>query len=218
MWTANTPPLSSYPKHTNARTRKKSVEFLSLAADMTKKRKEEEKEEGSSTGTGPHASNGDSIPDSEYYRQLCATFSKSMAYIAYIMFCKLLGQIYLQDCLCNADLVEQLAYSHDEVAQPFSPLTKIFTDPISLDTDTASDSSDSEDDEDDEEVEVTMARDAALKVGPIVAVTGLNMEESGFRKSSWFVDLEEVDIEETVDVSVRVSVCEKVCGVCCCFS
>ena len=43
-----------------------------------------------------------------------------------------------------------------------------------------------------------MAMEAVLKVGPIAAVTGLNMEEAGFRKSSWFVDLEEGEKEEGV--------------------
>ena len=203
VWTAHTDTLSSSLKH--QRERKKSVEFHShLADDKDKMRKHEEDEESSSTGTGPHTNNGDSIPDSEYYRQLCATFSKAMAYSSYITFCRLLGQYYLQDCLCNADLVEQLAYSHDEVAQPASPLAS-----IGLDVDITSDSSGSEEDDDydDEEVDVTMARDAALKVGPIVAVTGLNMEESGFRKSSWFVELEEQETEEAMDVSVCVCVC-----------
>lgn len=208
MRTSHAQPLTSSLKHTTSPLRaRKSVEFQSLAAELDKKREEEEEEERSSTGTGPPV-NTDSIPDSEYYRQLSTTFSKAMVHSSYITFCKLLGQYYLQDCLCNVDLIEQLAYSHDEEAQPYT-LTSIFTDPVSLDPDTTSDSSGSEndDDYDDEEIEVTVARDAALKVGPVVAVTGLNMEEAGFRKSSWFVDLEDHENEEATpnkDVSVCI--------------
>ena len=103
--------------------------------------------------------------------------------------------------LLNADLIEQLAYSHDEEARPDSPPATIFTDPGAVDLDATSDSSDSEseeeDDDEDEEEETAVARDAALKVGPVVALTQLNMEEAGFRKSSWFVDLEDNVSEET---------------------
>ena len=127
------------------------------------------------------------IQDNEVYCQLCATFSKAVAHFSYINFCKLLGQYYLQDSLRNADMIEQIIYSHDEVANPNSPLVSILTDPVDCNSDTNSDSK-SEDDSDDDDV--GMARDAALMVGPIAAVTGLNLEEAGFRKSSWFVELE----------------------------
>lgn len=144
------------------------------------------------TGSLEEGGGGDTpssyVPDSEAYRQLCITFSKAMAHSAYVNFCKLLGQYYLADCLCNAELIEQIAYSHDEVAHPNSPLTSILTESFSCDSDTNSDGGSDEDSDDDD---MGVARDAAIKVGPIAAVTGLNMEESGFRKSSWFVDLEE---------------------------
>lgn len=136
--------------------------------------------------------------DGEVMKQLCNTFSKAMAHSAYIQFCKLLGQYYLHDCLCNADLIEQIAYSHDEVAQPTSPLASILTDPVGYDSDTNSEASSNDDSDDDD---VGMVRDAVLKVGPIAAVTGLGMEESGFRKSSWFVDLE--DEEEATAVPLK---------------
>ena len=185
----------------------KTVEFRSHMSDKgnidNKGKEATEKVKVPSMGSGSHG-NSDGVPNSEYYRQLCTTFSKAMAHYSYVAICRLLGQYYLKDCLCNADLVEQLAYSHDEMTQPYSPLTTIFTDAISLDADTTSDSSDEEEEEEEEEEEdeVTVARDAALKVGPIVAVTGLNMEVAGFRKSSWFVTLEEHEIEEAVDVNV----------------
>ena len=80
---------------------------------------------------------------------------------------------------------------------PNSPLASILTEAISCDSDTDSNSSSDESDED-----VGIAREAALKVGPIAAVTGLNLEEAGFRKSSWFVDLEEMNEEESASSPV----------------
>lgn len=133
-----------------------------------------------------------SDPNSEIFKQLCSTFSKSMAHSSYVDFCKLLGQYNLRGCLFDVDLIENLVYSHDEVAQPNSPLTSVFTDSISLESDSGSDIDSLEDSDDD----AVVARDAALKVGPVVAVTGLSMDESGFRKSSWFVDLDEEEPEE----------------------
>ena len=167
-------PLTSSLKQSGSTSRPeaKTVEFHPLT------------EAHDSTQPGDGAN---SVLESEAYKQLCTTFSKAMAHSAYVDFCKLLGQYYVHDCLCNAELIEQIAYSHDEMAQPSSPLGSILTESLNCDSDTNSDSN--SEDESDEDVGV--ARDAVLKVGPIVAVTGLNMEESGFRKSSWFVDLEE---------------------------
>lgn len=139
------------------------------------------------------------VPDNEVYRQLCATFSKAMAHSAYVCFCMLLGQYSLHNSLCNAELIEQIAYSHDEVAHPSSPLASILTEPLSCDSDTSSESWSDADSDDD----VGIARDAALKVGPIAAVTGLGMEEAGFRKSSWFVDLEGMEKEDVGGREVR---------------
>ena len=170
--------------------------------------KSQTEEEGSATGTGKI--HPDNIQESEYYKQLSTTFSRALVHSSYITFCKLLGQYYLQDILVNAELIEQLAYSHDEEARPNSPPATIFTDPVTLDTGAASDSSDesdNDDEKDEEGEESAVARDAVLKVGPVVALTQLNMEDSGFRKSSWFVDLTENTTEEptstTKDVSVR---------------
>lgn len=181
----------------------------------------EAEEEGSATGTGNIQS--DTLQDSEYYKQLSTTFSKSLVHSSYITFCKLLGQYYLQDVLLNADLIEELAYSHDEEVRPYTPPSSIFSDPIINDTDITSDSSDESDNEEgevegeEEEVETAAARDAALKVGPVVALTQLNMEEAGFRKSSWFVDLDDNVTEETSPTNKEVRGCQisgigKKCG------
>ncbi len=198
----NTQSLTSSMKNPNStRVSNKTVEFKTSEVE----------EEGSATGTGSiHA---DNIQDSEYYKQLSTTFSKSLVHSSYITFCKLLGQYYLQDMLLNADLIEQLAYSHDEEVRPYTPPTSIFSDPIINDTDTTSDSSDESDSEEDgvegeeEEAETVAARDAALKVGPVVALTQLNMEEAGFRKSSWFVDLDDNVTEETSPTNKEVRGC-----------
>ena len=92
-------PVSSSLKHTGggstSRPEAKTVEFHPL--------------------TEPVEKEGSNLLDSEAYQQLCATFSKPMAHSAYVIFCKLLGQIYLQDCLYNSELIEQLAYTHDKV-------------------------------------------------------------------------------------------------------
>ena len=94
----------------------------------------------------------------------------------------------MHNSLTNAELIEAIAYSHDNEAQSHSsPLASILTEHLSGDSDTNSESGSDVDSDSD----LGVVRDAALKVGPIVAVTGLNMEEAGFRKSSWFVDLEE---------------------------
>lgn len=181
-------PLTSSMKQpgSSSRPEAKTVEFHPLTESL--------KEPQASEGAG-------SVLDSEAYKQLCTTFSKAMAHLAYVDFCKLLGQHYVQKWLCNADLIEQIAYSHDEMSKPSSPLSSILTEPLHADSDTNSDASSDEESDD----EVGVVRDAALKVGPIAAVTGLNMEESGFRKSSWFVDLDEK--EDTAN--------KEVCIVCC---
>jgi hypothetical protein len=180
-------PIPPSLKHNPSHPESKVVEFHPLTESLD----------------DPKPSNAASnhVPDSEAYRQLCTTFSKAMAHSAYVTFCMLLGQYYLHDCLCNAELIEQIAYSHDEMERPHSPLTSILTEALSCDSDTNSESG-SSDDSDDEDV--GMARDAALKVGPIAAVTGLGMEEAGFRKSSWFVDLDGVEVEAAAGKEVRM--------------
>lgn len=124
--------------------------------------------------------------ESETYRQVCATFSKPMAHNSYIQFCRLLGQYNLGAQLYNRELIEQIAYGHDEASQPKSPLPNVLTE-LSPDSDL---SSESDDDSDGGEMSGEK-RDAAIKVGPIIAITGLGKEASGFGRSSWFVDLDE---------------------------
>ena len=183
-------PLSPSPKHAS-HPEAKPVEFHPLTESL----------DDPKSGDDPKSSDTPSyMPDSEVYRQLCTTFSKAMAHTAYVNFCMLLGQYYLHDCLCNADLIEQIAYSHDEMEHPQSPLTSILTETLSCDSDTNSESESDEESDDD----MGMARDAALKVGPIAAVTGLGMEEAGFRKSSWFVDLEGVEKDDAGGREVRM--------------
>ena len=124
--------------------------------------------------------------ESETYRQVCATFSRPMAHNSYIQFCRLLGQYNLGDKLYNRELIEQIAYGHDEAAQPKSPLPNVLAE-LEPESDP---SSESEDDSDGGESSIEK-RDAAIKVGPIIAVTGLGKDASGFGRSSWFVALDE---------------------------
>ena len=128
------------------------------------------------------------LGENETYRQVCATFSKPMAHNSYIQFCRLLGQLNLGAKLSNTDLIEQIAYGHDDASQPKSPLANVLTE-VYPESDL---SSESDDDSDGGEASVE-TRDAAIKVGPIIAVTGLGKEASGFGRSSWFVDLNESD-------------------------
>ena len=125
------------------------------------------------------------LGESETYRQVCATFSRPMAHNSYIQFCRLLGQYNLGDKLYNRELIEQIAYGHDEAAQPKSPLPNVLTEPAP-----ESDLSSESDDDSDGDMSIEK-RDAAIKVGPIIAVTGLGKDASGFGRSSWFVDLNE---------------------------
>lgn len=125
------------------------------------------------------------LGESETYRQVCATFSKPMAHNSYIQFCRLLGQYNLGAKLYNTELIEQIAYGHDEATQPKSPLPDVLSEP-SVESDLSSESEDDSDGETGLEL-----RDAAIKVGPIIAVTGLGKDASGFGRSSWFVDLHE---------------------------
>ena len=109
-----------------------------------------------------------------------------MAHNSYIQFCRLLGQYNLGDKLYNRELIEQIAYGHDEAAQPKSPLPNVLAE-LEPESDP---SSESEDDSDGGETSIEK-RDAAIKVGPIIAVTGLGKDASGFGRSSWFVSLDE---------------------------
>ena len=126
------------------------------------------------------------LGENETYRQVCATFSKLMAYTSYVKFCQLLGQYNLGAKLYNTELIEQITYGHDETMLPKSPLPNILSE-----TPPDSDySSESDDDSDGGETSFEK-KEAAIKVGPIIAVTGLGKDASGFGRSSWFVDLDE---------------------------
>ena len=130
------------------------------------------------------------IEENEAYRQVCATFSPAMALAAYIPFCRLLGQINLNKNLYNTDLIEHIAYSHDKVAQPNSPLPNVWDRPDSE----SESSSDSEDETSSGEDLDDSWRDVAMKLGPVAAIhgkSGLGSDAAGFGRSSWFVDLEE---------------------------
>lgn len=126
------------------------------------------------------------LGESETYRQLCATFSKLMAYNSYIQFCHLLGQYNLRAKLYNTELIEQIFYGHDETTLPKNPLPNVLSE-----TPPNSDLSSESDDDSDVEDPSFEKKEAAIKVGPIIAVTGLGKDASGFGRSSWFVDLNE---------------------------
>lgn len=148
------------------------------------------------------------LGESETYRQVCATFSRPMAHSSYIQFCRLLGQYNLGDKLYNRELIEQIAYGHDEAVQPKSPLPNVLTEPAP-----ESDlSSESEDDSDGETL--IEKRDAAIKVGPIIAVTGLGKDASGFGRSSWFVDLDEKEESARESIAKEEEVKEITIGTC----
>ena len=130
------------------------------------------------------------IEETEVYKQLCTTFSPAMAHAAYIPFCLLLGQIKLNCHLYNTDLIEQIAYGHDKVAQPNSPLPTVLE---TLDKDDTSDESsgsehdDTSDDEDD--------RNFAMMT-VVHNKSGLAEDAARFGRSSWFVELEKIEGEE----------------------
>ena len=130
------------------------------------------------------------IEENETYRQVCATFSPAMAHAAYVPFCLLLGQINLNKNLYNTDLIEHIAYSHDKVAQPNSPLPSVWDMPdMKSESSSGSESETSSGDDFDDSW-----RDVAMKLGPVAAIhgkSGLGSDAAGFGRSSWFVDLEE---------------------------
>ena len=132
------------------------------------------------------------VEDNESFRQICATFSSAMAHAAYIPFCILIGQIQLNKNLYNTELIENIAYSHDEVAKPNSLLPSVWeTDQILVpDSESESGSEESNDDEANDDLKY----DVALKFGPVVALhgkSGLGEDSCSFGRSNWFVDLDE---------------------------
>ena len=90
----------------------------------------------------------------------------------------------LNSRLRNTDLVEYIAYKHDEEAKTAGvTIPRALADLPDEDSDLSSPPlSDSEDDP---------QHDAMLRVGPVTAVTGLGKDEAGFSRTVWFVDLEE---------------------------
>ena len=140
------------------------------------------------------------IENSEAFRQVCATFSTAMAHAAYVPFCRLLGQFTLNDKLYNTELIESIAYSHDQKAQP-SPLQTIF-DVLEEESEASSDSKTDEDSEDD------LDGNLALKLGPVAAISGksgLGGDSASFGKPLWFVKLnDEGDGMRSEEVSERV--------------
>lgn len=126
------------------------------------------------------------LGESETYRQICATFSKPMACNSYIEFCRLLGQYNLGAKLYNTELIEQITYDHDEATLSMSPLPNVLSE-----TPPESNLSSESDDDSDGGDTFLEKKDAATKVGPIIAITHLGKDASGFGRSSWFVDLDE---------------------------
>ena len=158
---------------------------------------------GTVIATSPKEDTTTLFENSEAFRQVCTTFSPAMAHAAYVPFCRLLGQYTLNNQLFNTDLIESIAYSHDQKAQP-SPLPSIFD---ALEDDALS-SSDSESEENsDEDIDESFV----LKLGPIAAISaksGLGDDSASFGQSSWFVDLtEEGDREGVKNEEVCVCVC-----------
>ena len=142
------------------------------------------------------------IENSEAFRQVCATFSPAMAHAAYVPFCRLLGQFTLNNKLYNTDLIERIAYGHDQKAQP-SPLQTIF-DVIDEESEASSDSKTDEDTEED------FDDNLALKLGPVAAISGksgLGGDSVSFGKSLWFVKLnDEGDSLKSEEVSKSAGV------------
>ena len=128
--------------------------------------------------------------------QLCHTFNHAMAHAAYIPFCLALGQINVGKLLGKkVDLIEQMAYSYDEVIHK-SVLPCVFHDEDYIDMEKegmATESSDSEvekgsDDEED------LQGEAALTLGPlgsIHVIKKLDKDATSFGRSNWFIDLRE---------------------------
>lgn len=148
------------------------------------------------TPTDPPAA----APVNEAYTQVCLTFSPTMAHASYIPFCRLLGQYNLNGQLYNTDLIEHIVYKLDDSERPKSPIPTVFYETSDTETDR---SSETEDDDEHSDSESGFDRDAALKVGPIAAITGLSPEATDFGKSSWFVDLDSDD-ETTTKVEGEV--------------
>ena len=142
------------------------------------------------------------VPDNEAYRQVCLTFSPAMAHASYVPFCRLLGQYYLNDQLYNTDLIEQIVYKQDDSVRSKSPLPTVLCETSDSESDL---SSEAEDEDENSDSEAGFERDAALKVGPIAAITGLGQDSTDFGRSSWFVNLEGEETGTKVEEEVRKS-------------
>ena len=131
--------------------------------------------------------------------QLCHTFNDAMANKAYVPFCLILGQINVGKLLDKRDLVEQMAYSYDEVKHKSALPCVLHSEDYSLEEeglvvmDDAS--SDVEKGSDDEE---NVQEEATFSLGPmgsIHAIKKLDKEATSFGRSNWFVELNEVEGE-----------------------
>eukprot|EP00731_Ephydatia_muelleri_P027848 Em0019g721a len=144
--------------------------------------------------------------------QLCRTFNDAMANAAYVPFCLILGQINVGKLLSKKDLVEQMAYSYDEVKHKSALPCVFHTEDYSVDDEETSvedkgseevekgsavdkGSSDDEKGSDDEE---NVQEEAAFRLGPmgsIHAIKKLDKQATSFGRSNWFVELNEVEGE-----------------------
>ena len=139
----------------------------------------------------------------DIFSQLSHTFNHAMAHAAYIPFCLTLGQINVGKLLNKKDLVEQMAYSYDEVTHKRT-LPCVFhpgdykTEEEEEGEEVTNESSDSDVDkpsDDEEDIQL----DAALSLGPmgsIHVIKKLDKEATNFGRSTWFVDAEGEGVEK----------------------
>lgn len=141
---------------------------------------------------------------SEALEQLQATFTPAMAHATYIPFCMLIGQIKITNELQNSELIEQIAYSYDDVKEKIS-LLSVF--PTSEDEPSSLSSTESEDSTAEE---FDTVRDITIKLGPVVALQkkrGLGEDAINFGRPSWFVNLQhESSIDSTGNVVTSAGV------------
>ena len=56
----------------------------------------------------------DETERSSLYKDLYDTFTPSLAYYSYVLFCRVLGDYYMESTLYNSELIWQLCTNHDE--------------------------------------------------------------------------------------------------------
>ncbi len=97
-----------------------------------------------------------------------------------------LCQVQLNSKLLNTDLIEYIAYKHDNEDQTTTLPRALADQPDHEDSELSSPiGSDS-----DEDVNFNAMR----RVGPVAAVTDLGADQAELQRTVWFVDLEEEDI------------------------